>query len=84
MREGGCHEQVAKLGPVSRAAGMDCECLLYIYSNRENQKPDRRFTMTEINNDTNQTPHKRRVRYSGTHPRSYKEKYKELNSKKYR
>ena len=23
------HEQVAKLGPVSRAAGMDCECLLY-------------------------------------------------------
>lgn len=23
--------------------------------------------------------HKRRVRYKGTHPRSYKEKYKELN-----
>ena len=23
------HEQVAKLGPVSRAAGMDCECPLY-------------------------------------------------------
>ena len=23
------HEQVAKLGPASRAAGMDCECLLY-------------------------------------------------------
>ena len=23
--------------------------------------------------------HKRRVRYSGTHPRSYKEKYKEHN-----
>ena len=39
--------------------------------------------MTEINNDTNQTPHKRRVRYSGTHPRSYKEKYKELNPEKY-
>lgn len=39
--------------------------------------------MIEINNDTNQTPHKRRVRYSGTHPRSYKEKYKELNPEKY-
>ena len=23
------HEQVAKLGPVSRAAGMDCKCPLY-------------------------------------------------------
>lgn len=28
-------------------------------------------------------PHKRRVRYKGTHPRSYKEKYKELNPEKY-
>ena len=28
--------------------------------------------------------HKRRVRYKGTHPRSYKEKYKELNPEKYR
>lgn len=28
--------------------------------------------------ETPQTPHKRRVRYKGTHPRSYKEKYKEL------
>ena len=27
--------------------------------------------------------HKRRVRYKGTHPRSYKEKYKELNPEKY-
>ena len=25
--------------------------------------------------------HKRRVRYKGTHPRSYKEKYKELQPK---
>ena len=24
------HEQVAKLGPVSRAAGMDCKCPLYM------------------------------------------------------
>lgn len=28
-------------------------------------------------------PHKRRVRYKGTHPRSYKEKYKELQPEKY-
>ena len=27
--------------------------------------------------------HKRRVRYKGTHPRSFQEKYKELNPKKY-
>ena len=26
--------------------------------------------------------HKRRVRYTGTHPRSYREKYKELNPEK--
>jgi len=30
-----------------------------------------------------ETPHKRRVRYSGTHPKSYKEKYKEHNPEKY-
>ena len=29
------------------------------------------------------TTHKRRVRYKGTHPRSYKEKYKEHNPEKY-
>ncbi len=38
----------------------------------------------ETNNMENQTGvHKRRVRYKGTHPRSYKEKYKELNPEKY-
>ncbi len=31
----------------------------------------------------NQTPHKRRVRYSGTHPKRFEEKYKELNPEKY-
>ena len=31
-----------------------------------------------------QQEHKRRVRYKGTHPRSYKEKYKELNPEKYK
>lgn len=30
-----------------------------------------------------QTPHKRRVRYKGTHPRKYSEKYKEHNPEKY-
>lgn len=34
--------------------------------------------------DTPETPpHKRRVRYKGTHPRSFGEKYKELNPEKY-
>ena len=31
------HEQVAKLGPVSRAAGMDCECPLYAEGQIENR-----------------------------------------------
>lgn len=31
----------------------------------------------------NQEQHKRRVRYKGTHPRNYKEKYKELQPEKY-
>lgn len=30
-----------------------------------------------------ETKHKRRVRYSGTHPKNYKEKYKELQPEKY-
>ena len=30
------HEQVAKPGPVSRAAGMDCECPLYGKKKAEN------------------------------------------------
>ena len=33
--------------------------------------------------EQNQTPHKRRVRYSGTHPKRFEEKYKELNPEKY-
>ncbi len=31
----------------------------------------------------NQTPHKRRIHYSGTHPKRFEEKYKELNPEKY-
>ena len=30
-----------------------------------------------------QKEHKRRVRYKGTHPRNYNEKYNELNPEKY-
>lgn len=33
--------------------------------------------------DNQEKKHKRRVRYKGTHPRSYKEKYKELQPDKY-
>lgn len=33
--------------------------------------------------DHQETTHKRRVRYKGTHPRNYKEKYKELQPDKY-
>lgn len=35
------------------------------------------------NMEIKETTHKRRVRYSGTHPKSYKEKYKEHNPEKY-
>ena len=34
------------------------------------------------NPEQQQTPHKRRVRYKGTHPRRFEEKYKELNPEK--
>lgn len=33
--------------------------------------------------ENQEKPHKRRVRYSGTHPKSYKEKYKEHQPEKY-
>ncbi|MDF2535848.1 MAG: rRNA ((1402)-N(4))-methyltransferase RsmH, partial [Bacillales bacterium] len=33
--------------------------------------------------DNEEQKHERRVRYKGTHPRSYKEKYKELQPEKY-
>ena len=40
--------------------------------------------MSENNNGQNtEIPHKRRVRYKGTHPRAFHEKYKEANPKKY-
>ena len=35
------------------------------------------------NVENNVTPHKRRVRYSGTHPKRFEDKYKELNPEKY-
>lgn len=36
-----------------------------------------------MENQEQQVEHKRRVRYKGTHPRNYKEKYKELQPEKY-
>lgn len=33
--------------------------------------------------DEKEPKHKRRIRYKGTHPKNYKEKYKELNPEKY-
>ena len=33
----------------------------------------------EENKEQMTQPHKRRVRYKGTHPRRFEEKYKELN-----
>ena len=36
-----------------------------------------------INNEETKV-HKRRVRYKGTHPRKFEEKYKELNPEKYK
>lgn len=38
----------------------------------------------EEKNQSNVQPHKRRVRYKGTHPRTFEEKYKEQNPEKYR
>ena len=37
----------------------------------------------ENKENTGAVPHKRRVRYSGTHPKRFEEKYKELNPEKY-
>jgi 16S rRNA (cytosine1402-N4)-methyltransferase len=36
-----------------------------------------------IKRNMSETPHKRRVRYKGTHPRHFTEKYKELNADRY-
>ena len=33
--------------------------------------------------DNNEQKHKRRIRYKGTHPKTFKEKYKELQPEKY-
>ena len=39
--------------------------------------------MSQENQNIQEEPHKRRVRYKGKNPRNYKEKYKELNPEKY-
>lgn len=45
---------------------------------KKRRKPAKRSFM-----ENQEKQHKRRVRYSGTHPRSYKEKYKEHDPEKY-
>ena len=47
--------------------------------NQENQNNQE----VQNNQSGQEIVHKRRVRYSGTHPKSYKEKYKEHNPEKY-
>ncbi len=47
---------------------------------------DKNIVANELQNTSQNpeaTPHKRRVRYKGTHPRSFHEKYKEANPEKY-
>ena len=41
------------------------------------------MSINEKNEQMPQEPHKRRVRYKGTHPRHFHEKYKEANPEKY-
>ena len=41
------------------------------------------MTNEEIKTEATEVVHKRRKRYSGTHPRKFSEKYKELNPEKY-
>lgn len=46
-----------------------------------NQNEKQNVHVDAVQNQT--TPHKRRVRYKGTHPRAFHEKYKEANPEKY-
>ena len=45
---------------------------------------DNKNNISEKNINTQDKPHKRRVRYKGTHPRTFAEKYKEHNPEKYK
>lgn len=49
----------------------------------EKEKPLTEHSMKGHPTDTQEPPHKRRVRYKGTHPKTYKEKYKERQPEKY-
>ena len=49
----------------------------------EFQKKGGKMQRKDIEMENQEKQHKRRVRYSGTHPKSYKEKYKEHNPEKY-
>lgn len=49
----------------------------------EKESPLTEHSMKEHLTDTQEPPHKRRVRYNGTHPKTFKEKYKERQPEKY-
>ena len=52
-------------------------------SNENNMKEMKFQNSIEVENTETQAVHKRRVRYKGTHPRKFEEKYKEHNPEKY-
>lgn len=54
-------------------------------SNQDSQtKENNTLNSQQQDNNTQDKPHKRRVRYKGTHPRTFAEKYKEHNPEKYK
>ena len=54
-------------------------------TNQDSQtKENNTLNSQQQENNTQDKPHKRRVRYKGTHPRTFAEKYKEHNPEKYK
>lgn len=54
-------------------------------TNQDSQtKENNTLNSQQQDNNTQDKPHKRRVRYKGTHPRTFAEKYKEHNPEKYK
>ena len=54
-------------------------------TNQDSQtKENNTLNSQQKDNNTQDKPHKRRVRYKGTHPRTFAEKYKEHNPEKYK
>lgn len=66
---------------------MNCICYHIIYSNIANYyQKNERTKIVEVyimDNQNQEEKRQRRVRYNGTHPKTFKEKYKELQPEKY-